>query len=49
MVPGVEGAVVKWPYGFHAARTLTPQAARDAITAAVRRGMAKRAALRPIG
>ena len=44
IVPGVEGAVVKWPYGFHAARTLTPQAARDAITAAVQRGMAKRPA-----
>jgi D-amino peptidase len=43
-VTGVEGAVVKWPYGFHAARTLTPQAARDAITAAVTRGMAKRGA-----
>lgn len=47
MVPGVETAVVKWPYGFHAARTLTPQAGRDAITAAVRRGMEKRAALTP--
>ena len=44
MVPGAAGAVVKWPYGFHAARTLTPQAARDAITAAVQRGMAKRPA-----
>jgi D-amino peptidase len=47
LVPGVETAVVKWPYGFHAARTLTPQAGRDAITAAVGRGMEKRAALAP--
>lgn len=47
LVAGVETATVKWPYGFHAARTLTPQAARDAIAAAVRRGMERRAAIRP--
>lgn len=47
MVAGVETATVKWPYGFHAARSLTPQAARDAIAAAVRRGMEKRAAIAP--
>jgi D-amino peptidase len=37
----VEGAVGKWPYSFHSAQTLTPQAARDLIraraAAAVRR------------
>lgn len=37
----VEGAVVKWPNGFHSALTLTPQAACDLIreraTAAVKR------------
>ena len=43
-VPGVAGAVVKWPYAFHAARTLSPQAARTAIAAAVRKGMARRGA-----
>ena len=47
LVAGVETATVKWPIGFHAARTLTPQAARDAITAAVRRGMERRAAIAP--
>jgi D-amino peptidase len=41
-VPGVEGAVVKWPYAFHSARTLTPTAARSAIEDAVRKGMARR-------
>jgi D-amino peptidase len=37
----VEGAVVKWPYGFHSAQTLTPQAAcnliRERAAAAVHR------------
>jgi D-amino peptidase len=27
----VEGAVVKWPYGFHSARTLTPDASCELI------------------
>lgn len=44
LVPGVEGAVVKWPYGFHSARNLSPAAARAAIADAVRRGMARRGA-----
>jgi D-amino peptidase len=42
--PGAEGAVVKWPYAFHSARTLTPAAARTVIADAVRRGMARRGA-----
>jgi D-amino peptidase len=42
LVPGAEGAVVKWPYGFHAARTLSPEASRDVIRDAVKRGMARR-------
>ena len=41
LLGNVEGAVVKWPYSFHSAQTLTPQAARDLIreraAAAVRR------------
>jgi D-amino peptidase len=41
-VPGVAAAVVKWPLAFHAARTLSPQAAREAIARAVREGMARR-------
>ena len=43
-VPGAEGAVVKWPYAFHAARTLSPAAARTAIAEAVSKGMARRGA-----
>jgi len=42
LVPGVEGAVVKWPYGFHAARVLSPEASRQAIREAVKRGLARR-------
>lgn len=41
VVGDVEGAVVKWNYGFHSARTLTPSAATelisDRVRAAVRR------------
>ena len=47
LVAGVETAPVKWPYGFHAARTLTPAAAREVIAAAVKRGMDKRDAIEP--
>jgi D-amino peptidase len=47
LVAGVETATVKWPIGFHAARTLTPPAARDVISAAVRRGMERRATIAP--
>jgi D-amino peptidase len=42
LVSGAEGAVVKWSYGFHAARTLSPEASRDVIRDAVKRGMARR-------
>jgi len=44
LVPGVEAAVVKWPYAFHSARNLSPTAARTAIAEAVRKGMARRGA-----
>ena len=41
LVGDLEGAVVKWSYSFHAARTLTPEASarliRDKVTAALRR------------
>ena len=43
-VPGVAGAVVKWPYAFHSARNLSPTAARAVIADAVRKGMARRGA-----
>lgn len=46
-VTGVEAVVVKWPLSFHAARTLTPQAAREKIQAAVRRAVERRGERRP--
>jgi D-amino peptidase len=46
-VAGVQPAVVKWALGFHAARTLTPEAARGVIRDAVRGALARRTARRP--
>jgi D-amino peptidase len=43
----IVGAVVKWNYGFHSARTLTPQAACDAIRDAARRAIAERKSRKP--
>lgn len=37
----IEGAVVKWNYGFHSARTLTPEAAREVIREAVKKSIAR--------
>ncbi len=41
LIGDIEGAVVKWNYGFHSARTLTPAAAYrligEKVTAAIRR------------
>src|SRR5438094_744316 len=42
----VEGAVVKWAYGFHSAKTLTPEAARDVIRDRVKAAMARRSSFR---
>ncbi len=47
LIPGVQGAVVKRAIGFHAAATLTPQAARARIREAVRAGVAGRTGIRP--
>ncbi len=47
LVGDAEGAVVKWPIGFHAARTLTPVASRSVISTAVARGLARRSTLTP--
>ncbi len=41
------GAVVKWNYGFHSARTMTPEAACDAIRDAARRAFAERKSRKP--
>jgi D-amino peptidase len=47
LVGGLQGGVVKWSFGFHSARTLMPEAARDVIRTAVRNGLARRAEIRP--
>ncbi len=39
VIGDIEGAVVKWNYGFHSARTLTPEAAYKVIAASVTRAM----------
>lgn len=41
MLGPIEGAVVKWAYGFHSARTLTPEAAYDVIRERVRRAIVR--------
>jgi D-amino peptidase len=47
LLGNIEGAVVKWAYGFHAARTLTPEAANEVIRDKVRRAVARRAEFKP--
>jgi D-amino peptidase len=37
----IEGAIVKWAYGFHSARTLTPEAAYEIIRDKVKRAIAR--------
>jgi D-amino peptidase len=37
----IEGAVVKWAYGFHSAKTLMPEAAYDLIRQKVKKAMAR--------
>ncbi|HYC94044.1 MAG TPA: M55 family metallopeptidase [Thermoanaerobaculia bacterium] len=46
--PPLRGAVVKEAIGFHAAKTLTPEAARERIRDAVRRALQNRARFRPL-
>lgn len=48
LIGDLEGAVVKEAYGFHAAKTLTPEAAREKIREAVKRALQNRARFRPI-
>jgi D-amino peptidase len=47
LLPGIEGAVVKWNYGFHSARNLHPSAAAAEIAAKVKAGVARSAAMKP--
>jgi D-amino peptidase len=37
----IEGAVVKWNYGFHSARTMMPEAANDLIREKVKKAMGR--------
>jgi D-amino peptidase len=43
----VEGAVVKWPYGFHSARTLTPEASCELIREKAKTAVARARGRRP--
>lgn len=47
LIGGIEGAVVKRAVSFHAAATMTPQAAQKLIREKVKAGVARRAELRP--
>jgi D-amino peptidase len=47
ILPGIEGAIVKWAYGFHSAKTLTPEAACEQIREKVKTGVARRRELKP--
>ena len=46
-VPGVEGAIVKEPYGYHSALTVTPARGQAMIKEGVRRAVAKLGTLQP--
>ena len=47
IIGDLEGAIVKESYGFHSAKTLTPEAARDRIRDAVKRALQSRSRFRP--
>ncbi len=47
MLPGIETATVKWNYGFHSARTLTPEAACALIREAARKAIGRAKEFRP--
>jgi D-amino peptidase len=46
-VPGVEGAIVKEPFGYHSAMTVTPARGQALIREGVTRAMAKLSSLQP--
>jgi D-amino peptidase len=43
----IEGAVVKWAYGFHSAKTLTPEASCDRIREAAQKAVSRAKQLKP--
>jgi D-amino peptidase len=48
LIGDIEGAVVKEAFGFHSAKTLTPEASRERIRDAVRRALENRTRFRPM-
>jgi len=47
LLGGIEGAVVKWAYGFHSARTLMPEAAYELIRQKVKQAIGRIKDFRP--
>lgn len=47
LLGNVEGAVVKWNYGFHSARTMMPEAANDLIREKVKNAMSRLTTFKP--
>ena len=47
LLGNIEGAVVKWNYGFHSARTLMPEAANDLIREKVKRAVGRISEFKP--
>jgi D-amino peptidase len=41
IVGDIEGAVVKWSYGFHSAKTMMPEAAHDLIREKVKKALGR--------
>ncbi|MEO5857389.1 MAG: M55 family metallopeptidase [Pyrinomonadaceae bacterium] len=46
-VGDIEGAIVKWNYGFHSAKTMMPDAAYDLISEKVKKAMARIETFKP--
>jgi D-amino peptidase len=47
LLPDIDGATVKWAYGFHSARTLTPKAACARIRETAKRAVATAKGIKP--
>lgn len=47
LLPGIETAIVKWAYGFHSARTITPAAACDLIREKAHAALGRARTVRP--
>jgi D-amino peptidase len=47
LFPGIEVATVKWAYGFHSAKTLTPAASCDLIRAKAKSALSRAGTIRP--